>query len=70
MIVFFPAGMPCSKVMLVERMYMRREMYISIMLDRAAGDYKYYYILLLRIPITTTTITILTTILTQSYHHN
>ncbi len=31
------AGMPCSKVMIVERMYMRREMYISIMLDRAAG---------------------------------
>jgi len=30
-------GMPCNKVMLVERMYMRREMYISIMLDRAAG---------------------------------
>ena len=30
-------GMPCGKVMLVERMYMRREMYISIMLDRAAG---------------------------------
>lgn len=30
-------GLPCSKVMLVERMYMRREMYISIMLDRAAG---------------------------------
>lgn len=30
-------GMPCSKVMLAERMYMRREMYISIMLDRAAG---------------------------------
>jgi succinyl-CoA synthetase beta subunit len=30
-------GMPCSKVMLVERMYMRREMYISIMLDRGAG---------------------------------
>ena len=30
-------GMPCSKVMLVERMYVRREMYISIMLDRAAG---------------------------------
>jgi succinyl-CoA synthetase beta subunit len=29
--------MPCSKVMLVERMYMRREMYISIMLDRGAG---------------------------------
>lgn len=31
------AGMPCSKVMLVERMYMRREMYVSIMLDRGAG---------------------------------
>ena len=31
------AGMPCSKVMLVERMYMRREMYISILVDRAAG---------------------------------
>ena len=30
-------GLPCSKVMLVERMYMRREMYISIMLDRSAG---------------------------------
>lgn len=30
-------GMPCNKVMLVERMYVRREMYISIMLDRAAG---------------------------------
>ena len=30
-------GMPCSKVMLVERMYMRREMYLSIMLDRASG---------------------------------
>lgn len=30
-------GMPCSKVMLAERMYMRREMYISIMLDRSAG---------------------------------
>lgn len=30
-------GMPCSKVMLVERQYMRREMYISIMLDRASG---------------------------------
>jgi len=30
-------GLPCTKVMLVERMYMRREMYISIMLDRAAG---------------------------------
>jgi succinyl-CoA synthetase beta subunit len=31
------AGLPCSKIMLAERMYMRREMYISIMLDRAAG---------------------------------
>lgn len=30
-------GLPCTKVMLSERMYMRREMYISIMLDRSAG---------------------------------
>ncbi len=30
-------GLPCTKVMLAERMYMRREMYISIMLDRSAG---------------------------------
>jgi succinyl-CoA synthetase beta subunit len=30
-------GLPCSKVMVVERFYMRREMYISIMLDRSAG---------------------------------
>lgn len=30
-------GMQCNKVLLVERMYMRREMYISIMLDRSAG---------------------------------
>ena len=30
-------GLPCSKVMLVERMYTRREMYISIMLDRSFG---------------------------------
>lgn len=30
-------GLPCSKVMLVERQYMRREMYISIMLDRGFG---------------------------------
>ena len=30
-------GMPCNKVMLAERVYMRREMYISIMLDRTAG---------------------------------
>jgi succinyl-CoA synthetase beta subunit len=32
-----PEGLPCSKVMLVERQYMRREMYLSIMLDRGAG---------------------------------
>jgi succinyl-CoA synthetase beta subunit len=31
------AGMPCSKVMLAERITMTREMYISIMLDRSAG---------------------------------
>ncbi len=30
-------GMPCNKVMLAQRMYMRREMYLSIMLDRSAG---------------------------------
>lgn len=30
-------GLPCNKVMIAERMYMRREMYLSIMLDRAAG---------------------------------
>jgi succinyl-CoA synthetase beta subunit len=30
-------GLPCNKVMLVERVYMRREMYLSILLDRAAG---------------------------------
>ncbi len=30
-------GLPCTKVMLGERMYMKREMYISIMLDRGAG---------------------------------
>jgi len=30
-------GLPCNKVMLVERQYLRREMYVSIMLDRAAG---------------------------------
>jgi succinyl-CoA synthetase beta subunit len=30
-------GLPCNKIMLAERMYMRREMYISIMLDRSAG---------------------------------
>lgn len=31
------AGMPCSKVMLAERITMVREMYISIMLDRSAN---------------------------------
>ena len=31
------AGLPCNKVMLVEKVSMKREMYISIMLDRAAG---------------------------------
>ena len=31
------AGMPCNKVMLVERMHMKREMYISLMLDRASN---------------------------------
>lgn len=31
------AGMPCSKVMLAERITMTREMYISIMLDRSAN---------------------------------
>ena len=30
-------GLPCNKIMLAERMYLRREMYVSIMLDRAAG---------------------------------
>lgn len=31
------AGLPCNKLMLAERVYLRREMYLSIMLDRAAG---------------------------------
>lgn len=30
-------GLPCSKVMMVEKIAMKREMYISIMLDRGAG---------------------------------
>lgn len=30
-------GMPCNKVMLVQRMTMKREMYVSIMLDRASN---------------------------------
>ncbi|EWM24301.1 succinate- ligase [Nannochloropsis gaditana] len=29
-----PAGIVCNKVLLVERLYMRREMYLSIMMDR------------------------------------
>jgi succinyl-CoA synthetase beta subunit len=30
-------GLPCNRIMLAERMYMRREMYLSIMLDRSSG---------------------------------
>lgn len=30
-------GMPCSKVMLVERVSMKREMYVSLMLDRGSN---------------------------------
>ena len=30
-------GLPCNKVMVAERMHLRREMYLSMMLDRAAG---------------------------------
>jgi succinyl-CoA synthetase beta subunit len=30
-------GLPCTKVMMVEKVDMKREMYISIMLDRGAG---------------------------------
>lgn len=30
------AGLPCNKVLLMERMYMRREMYVSLMMDRAS----------------------------------
>lgn len=29
--------MPIAQVLLVERMYLRREMYLSILLDRASG---------------------------------
>lgn len=32
-----PNGILCNKVLLMERMYMRREMYLSILMDRAAG---------------------------------
>jgi succinyl-CoA synthetase beta subunit len=31
-----PAGIICNKVFLMERMYMRQEMYLSIMMDRAS----------------------------------
>jgi succinyl-CoA synthetase beta subunit len=31
-----PNGIICNKVLLMERMYMRREMYLSILMDRAA----------------------------------
>lgn len=30
-------GLPCSKVMIAEKMFLRREMYLSMMLDRSAG---------------------------------
>ena len=32
-----PNGIICNKVLLMERMYMRREMYLSILMDRASG---------------------------------
>lgn len=31
-----PNGIICNKVLLMERMYMRREMYLSILMDRAS----------------------------------
>lgn len=31
------AGIACNKVLVVERVYMRREMYVSILLDRKHG---------------------------------
>ncbi|CAE7880892.1 unnamed protein product, partial [Symbiodinium sp. KB8] len=30
-------GLPCEKVLLMERVYMRKEMYLSILMDRASG---------------------------------
>ena len=32
-----PDGIPCQKVLLMERIYMRNEMYLSIIMDRATG---------------------------------
>lgn len=32
-----PSGLPCQKVLLMERMYMRNEMYLSIIMDRTTG---------------------------------
>ncbi len=32
-----PNGILCQKVFLMERMYMRNEMYLSILMDRASG---------------------------------
>ena len=32
-----PNGIMCNKVLLMERMYMRNEMYLSILMDRASG---------------------------------
>ncbi|KAL7541649.1 hypothetical protein ACHAXR_011096 [Thalassiosira sp. AJA248-18] len=32
-----PSGILCQKVLLMERMYMRNEMYLSILMDRASG---------------------------------
>jgi succinyl-CoA synthetase beta subunit len=30
-------GLPCNKVMIAEKMFLKREMYLSMMLDRSAG---------------------------------
>lgn len=32
-----PEGKPCNTVLLTERVYMRRELYLSILMDRASG---------------------------------
>jgi succinyl-CoA synthetase beta subunit len=34
-----PQGILCNKVLLMERMYMRREMYLSILMDRTSQGY-------------------------------
>ena len=31
-----PKGIPCHKVLLMERMYLQREMYVCILMDRAS----------------------------------